>query len=103
MPEVQPEVEQRFSVTRSTYVQVGMVATLLAAAYVPYQWLDTRFAKLERDMAAAAVRMDDAMRRIESASNDRWTRTNQRLFTLELQIRNPRMVIPEVHAFEASK
>jgi len=106
--ETDPEPDRpmdRLSLSKTTWVQLGTVLGVLAALWVPYQWLDARFKKIEGDMIAmnaaaqaSAIRMDDATRRIEAATADQWTRTDQRLFLLELALRNRTLVVPPVES-----
>lgn len=80
-----------FDVDKNTYVRLGAVIAVLLVFGSAWNWLDGRFKALEHNM-------DEAARRIEAASNDRWTRTDQRLLMLELQVRNPKLVVPPVEA-----
>lgn len=107
MPELEDDAPpmDRLNVSKTTWVQLGTVMAVLAGLWIPYQWLDARFKKIEGDLAAAnatasasSIRMDDATRRIEAATADQWTRTDQRLFLLELALRNRTLVVPPVES-----
>ena len=82
---------QVFDVSRTTFVRLGTVFACVWTLWTAYKWLDDRFSALEKNL-------DAATRRIEAASSDRWTRTEQRLFILELKLRNPKMDVPPIES-----
>lgn len=89
-------LDTRLDLGQHTFVRLGSVIALVAGLWTAYSWLDSRFKGVEKGVAESSVRMDDAMRRIESATADQWTRTDQRLFLLELALRNRTLSIPTV-------
>ncbi len=104
--EISDDLDQmgnRLDVRQSTWVRLGTVFAVLGALWTAYSWLDARFAKVEErfnllqtSATAATVRMDDAMRRIEATTADQWTRTDQRLWMLELALQNRTLKVPTV-------
>ena len=89
-------LDSRFDIGQNTFVRLGSVLALAFGLWTVYSWLDSRFKTVEAGVSASSVRMDDAMRRIEAATADQWTRTDQRLFLLELALRNRTLSVPTV-------
>ena len=89
-------LDTRLDIGQHTFVRVGTVIAIGFGLWTTYSWLDSRFKAVEGGVSASSIRMDDAMRRIEAATADQWTRTDQRLFLLELALRNRTLNIPTV-------
>jgi hypothetical protein len=87
--ELLEERTERLDVGPRSWVRLGTVIATATFLFSAYSWLDARFRAVESAQAASSAALAEAMRRIEAAERDRWTRTDQRLFILELQVRNP--------------
>ena len=67
-------------INESTLIPIGAASGFAFLVLMSVRWLDARFNKI-----TAAI---------DKALKDRWTRTDHRLWALELQVQNPSLKIP---------
>ena len=95
------------TLTRGSFLSLGLVGGLLASSLLGYDWLHGRFAGLGQRMNAIELQlqlMNQSLAaelaalegRIEDRTLYRWNNLDQRQWSLQLREANPQLTVPEV-------
>ena len=82
----------RNMISSQTLMPLGAVIAIVLALWRGSAMLDDRFSQL----AASDRTIAEQLTLIKYSLNDRWSAVDQRLWTQNLQIKNPTLVVPEV-------
>lgn len=86
----------------TTLVPLGAVGTLLVVLFSAYLWLDGQLRALQGQIQQQGVMIERRLSAVELAVADRWTVTDQRIWSYRLERENAgRVKVPEPSAAQA--